>query len=87
MPGMAWKVTGVTRRSESSILELREITGGVAIAASVRKTPDSSCRSDLRSVDTPPPQLCPARVTYTQLWPIRPRFGDDLTQQLLQTEV
>ena len=48
--GMACYATGVTMRAESSILEMVEIVGGVAIAAAVREIADSSCRSHLRSV-------------------------------------
>ena len=50
---MACYVTGVMMHAESSILGLVEIVGGVAIAAAVRETAVSSCRSHLRSVMAP----------------------------------
>ena len=40
-------------RAESSILELIEAVGGVAIAAAVREIADSSCCSHLGSVMAP----------------------------------
>ena len=62
---------------KSSTFELREIPSSVAIAASVRKIPDSSCRSDLRSVKAS--QRPPAHITCSrtplgakQPWPARP---------------
>ena len=75
--GMACQATGVTMRPESSIVELEEITSGVAIVVSVHEISGSRCRSDLRSVKASPRP--PARVTCSrtllgakQLWPARP---------------
>ena len=54
----------MTMRPESSIFELGEIISGVAIAASVREISDSSCRSELRSVEAS--QRPTARVTCSR---------------------
>ena len=45
--GIARSATDVTIRAKSSILELVETADGMAIAAPVRETADSSCRSHL----------------------------------------